>query len=147
MKISTQNKKIFYNYNVLTKYQAGIVLTGSEVKSIKQNKCDISNAYVTNIKNEIFLYNMVIEKYSYSNTLNYNASRTRKLLLQKKEIEKISKHIVQKNLTAVPFKVFVNNKNYIKVEFFIVQGKKKQDKREYKKLQEWKKNKSIYSKY
>ncbi|WP_348735598.1 SsrA-binding protein SmpB [Spiroplasma endosymbiont of Ammophila pubescens] len=125
----TVNKKARYNYEIIETYEAGIVLTGSEIKSIRNNDVSINEAFVIIRKNEAFVINMIIAQYKFSTSYISDADRTRKLLLHKKEIKKILQRIKLERLTLVPLKLYLKN-NYAKLEIALVRGKKNYDKRE-----------------
>ncbi|APE74073.1 SsrA-binding protein SmpB [Spiroplasma citri] len=125
----TVNKKARYNYEIIETYEAGIVLTGSEIKSIRNNDVSINEAFVIIRKNEAFAINMIIAQYKFSTAYVPDADRTRKLLLHKKEIKKILQRIKLERLTLVPLKLYLKN-NYAKLEIALVRGKKNYDKRE-----------------
>ncbi|ALA98440.1 SsrA-binding protein [Spiroplasma kunkelii CR2-3x] len=125
----TINKKARYNYEIIETYEAGIVLTGSEIKSIRNNDVSINEAFVIIRKNEAFVINMIIAKYKFSTLYALDADRTRKLLLHKKEIKKILQRIKLERFTLVPLKLYLKN-NYAKLEIALVRGKKNYDKRE-----------------
>ncbi len=132
MIIYSENTSANFNYEILTKYEAGIVLTGPEVKSIKDNGVSLKSAYVKIMNNhEVYLLNAHISKYkpAFSAQQNYDPERSRKLLLNKKEINKLLGRIEQKGLTIVPVKVYANDKNKIKIEIALARGKKLYDKK------------------
>ncbi len=123
------NKKARYNYEIIETYESGIVLTGSEIKSIRNNDVSINGAFVIIRKNEAFVINMIIAQYKFSTSYAPDADRTRKLLLHKKEIKKILQRIRLERLTLVPLKLYLKN-NYAKLEIALVRGKNNYDKRE-----------------
>ncbi|MFJ1522208.1 SsrA-binding protein SmpB [Spiroplasma sp. ald] len=125
----TVNKKARYNYEIIETHEVGIVLTGSEIKSIRNNDVSINEAFVIIRKNEAFVINMIIAQYKFSTSYVPDADRTRKLLLHKKEIKKILQRIKLERLTLVPLKLYLKN-NYAKLEIALVRGKKNYDKRE-----------------
>ncbi|MBT1576623.1 SsrA-binding protein SmpB ['Elaeagnus angustifolia' witches'-broom phytoplasma] len=129
MKTIITNKKAFYDYFLeKKKYQAGIKLLGSEVKSIRIGKINLLNSYI-HIKNEeVFIVNMTILKYPFSCCLAYDENRTKKLLLQKHEIIQIQNKIKTEKLSVIPLKVYFN-KNLVKLEIALAKGKKQHDKR------------------
>ena len=130
-RINILNKKAKFNYELLTKYTAGIVLTGSEIKSIRQSKASISESFCKFDGNEeLFVINMSIEKYSSSNDDQYNPKRQRKLLLNKKELKKLLKETINSSNTIVPIKLFINEKGLAKLDICLAKGKKLYDKRE-----------------
>ena len=130
MKVITENKKALFNYEVLEKFTAGIVLTGQEVKSIKLGRITLLGAFISLKDNEIFLVGASVPPYQPKNLrYEYIPTRSRKLLLTKDEIKRIIGKTAQKGLTMVPLRVY-NASNKIKIEFAIVKGKKQTDKRE-----------------
>jgi len=132
MKIISINKKAYYNYEILETIEAGIVLSGPEVKSVKQGKIDLSGGYVTLDKNQIpWIINVSIAPYPPAKGVqeNYNPSQPRKLLLKKNDISSLIGKIKIKGLTIVPLKVY-NKHGFIKIEIGVARGKKKVDKRE-----------------
>jgi len=128
----TINKKAYHNYEILESYEAGIILSGPEVKSAKQGKIDLSGGYVTLDNNQIpWIINISIAPYPPAKGAqeNYNPSQSRKLLLRKKEISSLIGKIKTKGLTIIPLKVY-NKKGFVKIEIGVARGKKKIDKRE-----------------
>ncbi|WP_349401824.1 tmRNA-binding protein SmpB [Candidatus Phytoplasma solani] len=129
MKTIITNKKAFYDFFLeKKKYHAGIKLLGSEVKSIRLGKISLNNAYVCVKNEEIFVVNMVVLKYPFSCSLQYDEKRIKKLLLQKKEILQIQNKIKTQGFLVIPLKVYFE-KNLVKVEIVLGKGKKKYDKR------------------
>ena len=130
MKIITENKKAMFNYQVLEKFKAGVVLTGQEVKSIKLGRISLAGSFVIMRGEELFLIGATVPPYQPKNlTTEYNPAHSRKLLLHKAEIKQIIGKALQKGLTMVPLIVY-NDSGKVKIEFGIVKGKKKADKRE-----------------
>ena len=127
-KIIATNRKAYYNYNIVQKYESGIVLKGSEVKSIRESKVSIKESYVRFIKGELYAVGMNIAEYSNQGYTTHDPQRVKKLLLNKKEIMDVKDSIDQKGLTIVPTSVYLKN-GKIKVEFGIAKGKKLWDKR------------------
>ncbi len=131
MKIITENKKAYFDYEILEKFEAGIQLFGFEVKAIKQGRINIVGAFVIIKNNEAFLINADVAPYQIKNTPNwYNPKRNRKLLLKRKEIDYLNGFLSQKYLTLLPLRIFIKNAK-IKAEFGIAHKKKKYDKREF----------------
>jgi len=129
MKIFAKNKAAFYNYEILHKYEAGVVLTGAEVKAVKSGLVSLKEGYVKYIDGELVLWNVAIEKYKHATYPDsYDVRRSRKLLLHKREIRKIANLLDQHRLTAVPLKIF-EVRNLIKVEIGVGKGRRKYDKR------------------
>ena len=128
-KIITTTRKAFHDYNILEKYIAGIVLTGTEIKSIRKNAINLKDSFCKIEDNEIFLYNCHISPYEQGNRFNHEAERVRKLLLTKKEILKMHTKVKQDNYTIVPLEVFLSH-GFAKVEIGLAKGKKLHDKRD-----------------
>ena len=129
--INIINRKARFSYELLSKYTAGIVLTGSEIKSIRQSKASISESFCKFDDNgELFIINMNIEKYSNSNTDQYNPKKQRKLLLNKNELKKLLKETINSSNTIIPVKLFINEKGLAKLEISLAKGKKLYDKRD-----------------
>ena len=125
-KIITTNRKAFHDYTIIEKYVAGIVLTGTEIKSIRKNAINLKDSFCKIEDNEIFLYKCHISPYEQGNRFNHEAERVRKLLLNKKEILKMHTKVKQDNFTIVPLEVFLSHGFAIG----LAKGKKVHDKRE-----------------
>lgn len=123
------NRKAQHDYFVLETLEAGIVLTGTEIKSIRDGKCNIKDCYGIIRNHEIFLLNMFVSPYKEGNIFNHEETRNRKLLLHKKEIKKVEEAVNLKGLTLIPLKLYFKN-NILKVALGICRGKKDYDKRE-----------------
>ena len=136
MKIIANNKKANHDYFINEKFEAGIVLTGSEVKSLRINTGSIKESYITDKEGELWLTNCYIKKYSSSNE-NSDTNRDRKLLVSKKELHKIIGASKKEGMTIVPIILYFNNKGLAKLTIGIAKGKKKQDKRNSIKDKEW----------
>ena len=126
-----------YNFKIEKTYDAGIVLHGPEIKSIRLGKISIDNAYAHERNNDIWMQNAFIE-YSDNDKSKNQSNRPRKLLLKRKEINKIKSEIVISGCTLIPLQVFFNNKGFAKIKLGLSKGRKLEDKREYKKQQDWK---------
>lgn len=124
MKIITTNKKAFHDYEIIDTLQAGIVLTGNEVKSIRAKGISLVDSYATVYKGEMTLINCYIAPYSHSYSKSDNSRQTRKLLLQRREINKLVGDISRKGLTIVPLKVYLNERGYVKIELGIAKHRK-----------------------
>ncbi len=129
IKIVTDNRKASFDYFLLERFEAGIVLTGTEIKSLRKGSCNIRDSYVVIRNMESFIINMHISKYDEGNIFNHDPLRTRKLLLHKKEIAKLVGQVKNEGLTLIPTKVYLL-RGRAKVEFAIAKGKKNYDKRE-----------------
>ncbi len=123
------NRRARHDYFIEETYEAGIVLTGTEIKSIRNGSCNIKDCYGIVKNNEVFLLNMFVGQYKEGNIFNHEESRSRKLLLHKKEIKKIKESLEEKGLTLIPIKLYFKD-NILKVELGICRGKKDYDKRE-----------------
>ena len=141
MKIIANNKKANYDYNISLKIDAGLILTGSEVKSLRNNSSSIQESYVEGTKSELWLCNCFIKKYEASSEKDNNPTRKRKLLLNKKELNKLLGSIKKDSFSIVPLTIYFNEKGLVKLSIGIGKGKKKYDKRESQKLKDWNKNK------
>lgn len=128
-KVITTNRKAFHDFTIFEKYVAGIVLTGTEIKSIRKNAINLKDSFCKIEDGEIFLYNCHISPYEQGNRYNHKAERTRKLLLTKKEILKMHSKIKKDGYTIVPLEVFIT-KGFAKVEIGLAKGKKLHDKRD-----------------
>jgi len=123
------NRKAKFDFFIEDSYEAGIVLTGTEIKSIRNGNCNIKDCYGIIKNGEVFLLNMYIGPYKEGNIFNHNETRSRKLLLHKKEIRKLDDAVKLKGLTLVPIKLYFKN-NRLKVQLGVCRGKKNYDKRE-----------------
>ncbi len=124
-----KNRSAFFEYHISDTYEAGIVLQGTEVKSIMDGRIQLKESYVTIKDNEVWLFNAHISPYSHGNRENHNPMRTRKLLLHRREIERLEKEIMQKGMTLVVTQIYWKN-GRIKFEIGVAKGKKLYDKRE-----------------
>ncbi|PIA82050.1 SsrA-binding protein [Gaetbulibacter sp. 4G1] len=129
--INIQNKKARFLYEILDKYTAGIVLTGTEIKSIRNSKASIAESFCEfNEKGELFVINATIEEYAFGNYYNHRPKAERKLLLNKKELKKLNKEVQNTGLTIIPLRLFINEKGFAKLDIALAKGKKLYDKRE-----------------
>lgn len=140
------NREAKFNYFILEEYECGIVLVGTELKSLRMGKANIKDSYATIRNNEIFLLNMHISAYKEGNIFNHDERRTRKLLMHKREIVKINNQLMQEGLTLVPLKIYFK-KNKVKVLLGLCKGKKLYDKRETIKQRDLKKETEKIRKY
>ena len=130
-KVNIINKSAKFEYILMDQFSAGIVLTGTEIKSIRDNKASISESFCEfNDSGELFIINMFIDEYSFGNQFNHKTRNTRKLLLNKNELNKLLKEVKNTGLTIIPLKVFINDKGYAKVLISLAKGKKLFDKRQ-----------------
>ena len=129
--INIRNKKARFEYEILDKYTSGIVLTGTEIKSIRQSKASIAESFCEfNEQGELFVINMSIEEYSHGTHYNHRPKAERKLLLNKRELKKLEKEVKNTGLTIVPLRMFINEKGYAKLDIALAKGKKLYDKRD-----------------
>ena len=135
IKILSDNRSAGHNFHLLERYEAGLVLTGTEVKSAKAGKIQLKESYAEVSENEAWLLNAHISEYSHGNIMNHAPVRKRKLLLHRSEIEKLQTAIREKGLTLVPTKLYLKS-GRIKVEIAVAKGKKFHDKREASKAKE-----------
>ncbi|WP_133672884.1 SsrA-binding protein SmpB [Maribacter caenipelagi] len=129
--INIKNKRARFEYELLDKYTAGIVLAGTEIKAIREGRASISESFCEfNNRDELFVINMQIDEYSHASHFNHKPKAERKLLLQKRELKKLSKEVNTSGLTIVPLRVFVNERGFAKMQIALAKGKKLYDKRE-----------------
>ena len=129
--INIQNKRARFEYEILDEYIAGIVLSGTEIKSIRNSKASIAESFCEfNEKGELFAVNMFIEEYAFGSRFNHRPRGSRKLLLKKIELKKLNREVRNTGLTIVPLKLFINDKGFAKVTIALARGKKLFDKRE-----------------
>jgi len=129
-KLVATNRKARHDYHIDETFEAGIVLTGTEVKSLRAGRANINDSFARIERGEVFLYNMHISPYDFGNRWNHDPTRTRKLLLNKAEIRRLVGKVQQQGLTLVPLRVYFNDRGIAKVELALARGKKKWDKRE-----------------
>ena len=139
--INILNKKARFSYDLLDTYTAGIVLTGTEIKSIRASKASIAESFCEfNDSGELFVINMTVQEYDHGNHFNHRPNAERKLLLNKKELRKLEKEVKNTGLTIIPTKLFINEKGFAKLKIALAKGKKLFDKRETIKDRENKRN-------
>lgn len=129
--INIKNKRARFEYELQDKFTAGIVLAGTEIKAIREGRASISESFCEfNDKDELFVINMQIDEYSHASHFNHKPKAERKLLLQRKELKKLSKEVKTSGLTIVPLRVFINERGLAKMQIALAKGKKLYDKRE-----------------
>ena len=129
--INIKNKRARFEYELIDEYTAGIILTGTEIKSIRNSKASIAESFCEfNNKGELFTVNMHIEEYAFGTRFNHKPKAQRKLLLNKKELNKLYKEVKNGGLTIVPLRLFINDKGFAKIRIALARGKKLYDKRE-----------------
>jgi SsrA-binding protein len=136
-KIAADNRKARHNYFIEETVEAGVMLTGTEIKSLRGGKATIGESYAQSKDGEIFLVNAYIPEYTEGNRFNHEPRRVRKLLLHKRQIAKLSQAIERQGMTLIPLKIIFNAKGRAKVELGLAKGKKLHDKRETDKARDW----------
>lgn len=138
--INILNKRAKFDYELIDIYSAGIVLTGTEIKSLRLGKANITEGFCEFSNGELFVINTQIDEYLYGNQFNHKAKSERKLLLKKKELKKLERAIETKGLTLIPIRLYINEKGLAKLEIALARGKKTYDKRESLKEQDTKRD-------
>ncbi len=141
MILISENRKAKYNFFISTSLEVGIVLVGTEVKSLRKNKVSLAEAYVFEKLGEMWVQNLHVVEYSSANRFNHDPKRLKKLLLHKREINKITGYIKKDHATIVPLSIYFNDKGKVKIEIGLAKGKKKHDKREAIKKRDWEREK------
>lgn len=136
-KTIAKNRKAYFQYFIEDKLEAGLVLTGSEIKSIREGKVNIEDAFITPLKDGMYLLNAHIAKYKQAGIYNHSENRRRKLLLHKKEANKIIGKIKKAGYTAIVLSLYFNSKNIVKAEIGVAKGKQNADKRQTIKERDW----------
>ena len=137
IKVVADNRRARFDYEILQTFEAGIALQGSEVKSLREGRSNLAESYAAMKGGELFLINSNIPIYREANRFNHEPKRPRKLLLHKKEIDKLSAGVLREGLTVVPLKMFFNPRGRCKVDIALARGKKLHDKREAIKTRSW----------
>lgn len=128
--VQIKNKRAFFDYHILETYIAGVALLGTEIKSIRQGKANLTDAFCTFIGNQLYIRNLHISEYSHSSFYHHEIKRDRVLLLQKRELKKLRIKGEEKGYTIVPLRIFINERGFAKLEIALGQGKKEFDKRD-----------------
>lgn len=128
--VNIKNKRATFEFEILDKYIAGIQITGTEIKSIRNSKASVTESYCTFIEDELFVRNMHIAHYENGGIYNHAEKRDRKLLLQRRELDKLFKKVKEKGFSIIVLRIFINDKGLAKLEIALAQGKKLYDKRE-----------------
>jgi SsrA-binding protein len=136
-KLIADNRKARYHYEIGQAFEAGIMLMGTEVKSLRGGKATIGESYASVEHDEVFLINAYIPEYLQANRFNHETKRPRKLLLHRREIDRLISAVTREGMTIVPLKMFFNDKGRAKVEIALAKGKKLHDKRETEKKRDW----------
>ena len=146
-KINIKNKKAYFDFEIIEKYTAGIKLTGTEIKSIREGKASLVDSYCYFEKNELWVKNMRVTEYAFGTYNNHNPYQDRKLLLQRKELNKLEKRVKEKGLTIVALRLFINDTGLAKLDIALSKGKKEFDKRELLKQKDTKRDLDRVSKH
>ncbi len=141
-KIVSENRRARYNYEIGDVYEAGLVLTGTEVKSLRTGKATIAESYASPEKGELYLINATIPEYGQGNRFNHEPKRPRKLLMKSREIARLAHGVERDGMTIVPLKVYFNDRGRAKLQIALARGKNLHDKRETEKLRDWNREKS-----
>ena len=141
-KIVAENRRARFHYAIESTLEAGIMLRGSEVKSLRGGKANIQESYASAKDGEIFLVNSYIPEYTEANRQNHEPRRLRKLLIRKSEVRKLSAAIQREGMTLVPLKIYFNQRGMAKVELGLAKGKKLHDKRQSEKAKDWARDKA-----
>jgi SsrA-binding protein len=144
MKILSNNRRAYFEYEILEEFEAGLVLVGTEVKSIKEGKVNIKEAYIEIRSGEAFITGMHVAPYREGNLRNVDPYRERKLLLNRREIRKIHAEVAQAGLTIIPLKLYRDNNGLVKIQIALARGKKLYDKREAQKEKDIKRQMERY---
>lgn len=128
--INIKNRKARFEYEILDKFIAGIKLSGTEIKAIRQGKASITESFCEFNNNELFVINMTVEEYSHATHFNHDPKSARKLLMKRQELKKLEKEVKNSGLTIVPLRLFINDRGLAKLQIALARGKKLYDKRE-----------------
>jgi len=128
--LEIKNRKASFEYQFLENFEAGIKLFGTEIKAIRAGHANLNDAYCLFVDGELFIKSLYIAEYSHGNIFNHDTRRDRKLLLHKKELKKLERRVREKGFTIVPYRLYITERGYAKVEIALAQGKKSYDKRQ-----------------
>lgn len=141
-KVAAANRRARFNYEIGQTFEAGIVLAGTEIKSLRAGQSSIADSYASEKGGEMWLYNAYIPEYLQANRFNHETRRPRKLLLHKREIGRLANAVQREGMTVVPLRIYFNDQGRAKVELALARGKKLHDKRETEKKRDWNREKS-----
>ncbi|MEG9862037.1 MAG: SsrA-binding protein SmpB [Parvularculales bacterium] len=141
-RLITANRKARYNYTIESEVETGLVLTGTEVKSLREGKSNLEQAYAGEKEGELFLYNAYIAEYEKGNRFNHRPRRARKLLLHRRELNRLIMATRRQGMTLAPLRLYFNEKGRVKLMLGLARGKKMQDKREREKERSWQRDKA-----
>ena len=142
IKVVSENRRARYDYEIMQKFEAAIELKGSEVKSLRVGNINLAESYAAMKGTELFLLNANVPEYREANRFNHEQKRPRKLLLHRKEIDRLAVGVLREGLTIIPLKMFFNPRGRVKVDIALARGKKTVDKRETIKIRDWNREKS-----
>lgn len=128
--INIKNKRATFDFELIEKFNAGIILTGTEIKSIRDGKASLVDSYCFFVKGELWIKNMNISEYFYGSYNNHTTTRERKLLLQKKELRKLERKLKESGLAIIPVRMFINERGFAKLQIALAKGKREYDKRQ-----------------
>jgi len=140
-RLAADNRRARFDYEIGQTYEAGIMLTGTEIKSLRGGRSTIGDSYAAEKGGEVWLFNAYIPEYLEANRFNHETRRPRKLLLHKKEIARLSQAVQREGMTIVPLKIYFNDRGRAKVEIALARGKKQHDKRQAEKARDWNREK------
>ena len=140
-RLAADNRRARFDYEIGQTYEAGIMLTGTEIKSLRGGRSTIGESYAAEKGGEVWLFNAYIPEYLEANRFNHETRRPRKLLLHKKEIARLSQAVQREGMTIVPLKIYFNDRGRAKVEIALARGKKLHDKRQTEKARDWNREK------
>lgn len=141
-KIVAENRKARFNYEIVDTFETGLVLTGTEVKSLREGKANIADSYANEEGGEMWLINSYVPEYLQANQFNHEPRRRRKILVKLKEIARLGQAVQRDGMTLVPLKIYFNDKGTAKLQLALAKGKKLHDKRETQKERDWNRQKS-----
>ena len=141
-RVVSENRRARYNYEIGETFEAGLMLTGTEVKSLRSGKATIAESYASAERGELFLINATIPEYGHGNRFNHEPKRPRKLLMKAREIAKLAQSVEREGMTLIPLRVYFNDRGRAKLTLAIGRGKKLHDKRETEKQRDWNREKS-----
>jgi SsrA-binding protein len=141
-KVVSENRKARFNYAIESSIEAGMQLTGTEVKSLREGKATIAESYAQVKDGEVFLVNATIPEFAGGNRLNHEPTRIRRLLLKAREIDKLARSADREGMTLVPLRIFFNERGFAKIDLGIAKGKKLHDKRDTEKQRDWQRDKA-----
>lgn len=141
-KVIADNRKARYNYEILDTFEAGLALQGTEVKALRESGANIRESYISPENAELFLVNAHVDEYKFGNRNNHSPRRPRKLLMKRREIDKLSQNVQRDGLTIIPLKMYFNDRGRVKMAIGVAKGKKLHDKRQTEKNRDWAKQKA-----